>query len=406
MERVRPQGIVAGSSVWLPDGSVRTMEEVAEYRLPVLSYNKAWDTRPVRYGAHQGARDHSVGELVPTEPSSVTSGEVEETLRVRFVSGRVVQVAPGQEWVTQRRRGRRAWEWKRSDTLVPGDRVPLSLTAGRFGGQGTWDEGYFVGAMLGDGGMTSCTPEFHGDPEDGAVAFMRRLAAEHGCGVREIPQGRIVRLRFPYLSGPRNPLTQCLRRFGVWGQSCSEKHLPDEPFSRDFWAGCLSGLIDTDGHVRERRNPKGTAHGSVEYATVSPVLAKQVADALLQLGVTSRHRVVERNSGKAHWINGYQVTGRRPLHVVDVSRATALVRLADLLHLRIGYKAARLEAVTHAVGHVGPARSDMHGYDENIALDRVTSIEQAGRKRVFSIAVGPASLFVVNGLVTGASKRP
>ncbi|MEU1046184.1 LAGLIDADG family homing endonuclease [Streptomyces sp. NPDC005897] len=264
-----------------------------------------------------------------------------------------MQVAPGQQWVTQRRRGRQAWEWKRSDALVPGDRIPLSLTAGRFGRQGTSDEGYFVGAMLGDGGMTSCTPEFHGDPGDGAVSFMRAFAAKHGCGVREIPQGSIVRLRFPYLSGPRNPLTQCLRRFGVWGQSCAGKHLPDEPFSRSFWVGCVSGLVDTDGHVRVRRNPKGTVHGSVEYATVSPLLARQVADALLRL--------------------------------------------------RIGYKATSLDGIAHAVGHVEPARSDMHGYDESVALDRVANIEPAGRKRVFSFAVGPASLFIVNGLVTEAS---
>ncbi|MFF0673603.1 LAGLIDADG family homing endonuclease [Streptomyces tendae] len=368
----------------------------------MLSYNKAWDTRPVRYGAHQGPRDHSVGELVPAEPGAITS-DVEETLSIRFVSGHVMQVAPGQQWVTQRRRGRQAWEWKRSDALVAGDRIPLSLTAGRFGRQGTSDEGYFVGAMLGDGGMTSCTPEFHGDPGDGAVSFMRAFAAKHGCEVREIPQGSIVRLRFPYLSGPRNPLTQFLRRFGVWGQSCAEKHLPDEPFSRSFWVGCVSGLVDTDGHVRERRNPKGTVHGSVEYATVSPLLARQVADALLRFGVTSRHRVVERRSEEAHWVNGYRIKARRPLNVLEVSRATALVRLADLLRLRIGYKATSLEGIAHAVGHVEPARSDMHGYDESVALDRVASIEPAGRKRVFSFAVGPASLFIVNGLVTGAS---
>lgn len=404
MERARRQGVAGGAPVWLPDGSVRTLAEVVERRLPVLSYNKTWDTRPVRYGPHQGCRDHSVGEVVPVEPSSITSGEWEETLNIRFVSGRVMQVTPGQEWVTQRRRGRQAWEWKRSDPLVPGDRVPLALTAGRFGRQGNSDEGYFVGAMLGDGGMTSCTPEFHGDPADGAVSFMRTLAAEYGCGVREIPSGSIVRLRFPYLSGRRNPLTQCLRRFGVWGQSCAEKHLPDGPYSRDFWIGCLSGLIDTDGHVRERRNPKGTIHGSVEYATVSPVLARQVADALLRLGVTSRHRVFEGRAEAAERVNGYRIVGRRPIHIIDVSRATAVVRLAHLLCLRIGYKATRLEGIAHAVGHVEPARSDMHGYDEGVALDRVTSIEPAGRNRVFSLGVGPASLFIVNGLVTGASK--
>ncbi|MGZ3098470.1 hypothetical protein [Streptomyces sp. H62] len=174
------QGIVEGSPVWLPDGSTRTIEEVADGRLPVLSYNKAWDTRPVRYGANQGPRDHSVGELVPAEPCDINSAAVEETLEIHFVSGRVVRVAPGQAWVTQRRRGRQAWEWKRSDALVPGDRVPLTLTAGHFGHRGTSGEGYLVGAMLGDGGMTSCTPEFHGDPKDGHPTQKRWLNGASG----------------------------------------------------------------------------------------------------------------------------------------------------------------------------------------------------------------------------------
>lgn len=179
----------------------------------------------------------------------------------QFVSGRVIEAAIDHRRVTQRRKGRQAWEWKRSDALVPGDRVPLSLAADYFGAGGRESDGYFVGAMLGDGGMTSCTPEFHGDPSDGVVQFMREFAVEHGCGVREIPQGSIVRLRFPFRAGHRNPLTDCLRRFKVWGQRRDEKRLPDVPLSRDFWAGCLSGLIDTDGCVRQRVNPRGTLHG-------------------------------------------------------------------------------------------------------------------------------------------------
>jgi hypothetical protein len=97
--------------------------------------------------------------------------------------------------------GAQAWEWKPTDALVLGDRIPFSLAVAHFGTGGNAREGYFVGAMLGDGGMTSCTPEFHGDPRDGAVKFMREFAAEHGCGVREIPQGTIVRQRFPVQVG-------------------------------------------------------------------------------------------------------------------------------------------------------------------------------------------------------------
>ncbi|MEU9448480.1 LAGLIDADG family homing endonuclease [Streptomyces sp. NPDC048277] len=388
--------------MWLPDGLPRPIEEVVARRLSVLSFSKEWDTRPVRYGANQGPRDHSVGELVPVAPGGWFDGGMREVCRIAFVSGRVIEAAIDHRWVTQRRTGRQAWEWKRSDALVPGDRVPFSLAAGYFGAGGQEREGYFVGAMLGDGGMTSCTPEFHGDPFGGAVQFMREFAVEHGCGVREIPQGSIVRLRFPFRAGHRNPLTDCLRRFKVWGQRCDEKRLPDVPLSRDFWAGCLSGLIDTDGCVRQRVNPRGTLHGSVEFATVSPVLAMQVSDGLLRFGVGNRVRVDQRTHKPSHSINGHAVVSRRPIHIVEVSRATALARLGGILDLRIGYKASRLKQLVTAVGHVPPARSEMHGYDQSVALDRVKSISPAEPQRVYGVMTSPSGLFVVNGLVVGA----
>ncbi|MFI7295830.1 LAGLIDADG family homing endonuclease [Streptomyces sp. NPDC050121] len=368
----------------------------------MLSFSKEWDTRPVRYGANQGARDHSVGDLVPAVPDAWSAGLPQEVRSIKFVSGRTIEAALDQRWVTQRRVGRQAWEWKRTHALVPGDRVPFSLAAARFGSEGQARDGYFVGAMLGDGGMTSCTPEFHGDPLDGAVDFMREFSAEHGCGVREIPQGTIVRLRFPFRAGYRNPLTEVLRRFGVWGQRCDEKQIPDMRLSRDFWIGCLSGLIDTDGHVRERINPRGTVHGSVEFASVSSLLAAQVSDALLRLGVANRVRTVQRPPGRGHSINGHPVVSRRPIHIVEVSRATALVRLAGLLNLRIGYKASTLKRLVQVVGHVTPARSEMHGYDESVALDRVKSIEPGGMRRVYGVTVSPSGLFLVNGFVVGA----
>ncbi|MGW3726495.1 LAGLIDADG family homing endonuclease [Streptomyces sp. NPDC000851] len=400
---VQPRGGLAeGSRVWLPDGSVRAIEEVVARHLPVLAYSKEWDTRPVRYGANQGPRDHSVGELVSVVPRAWFDGIPREVHSITFASGRIIEAAADQGWVTQRRKGRQSWEWKRTDSLALGDRIPFPLVAACFGTEGSAREGYFVGAMLGDGGMTSCTPEFHGDPQDGAVQFMREFAAEHGCGVREIPMGTIMRLRFPYRAGHRNPLTECLRRHGVWWQRCDKKSLPDAELSSEFWLGCLSGLVDTDGCVRERVNQRGTVHGSMEFATVSPLLAEQVSDALLRFGVANRLRVVQRRQSGDRRINGYPVVSRRPIHIVEVSRATAVVRLAGLLNLRVGYKARKLERLAHVVGHVAPARSDMHGYDEAVALDRVKSVVSVGSRSVYAVTASPSGLFVVNGLVTGA----
>ncbi|MEU1182715.1 LAGLIDADG family homing endonuclease [Streptomyces sp. NPDC005820] len=341
----------------------------------------------------------------PVVPDAWFAGPSREVSRIGFDSGRTLEAALDQQWVTQRRTGRQAWEWKRTDALVPGDRVPFPLTAAQFGSEGHARDGYFVGAMLGDGGMTSCTPEFHGDPLDGAVEFMRDFAAEHGCGLREIPMGTIVRVRFPFRAGHRNPITEILRSYGVWGLRCEKKRLPDMLLSRDFWIGCLSGLVDTDGCVRERVNPRGTIHASVEFASVSFLLAMQVSDVLLRLGVANRVRVVQRKPGQQRSINGYAVVSRRPLHIVEISRASALVRLAGLLELRIGYKAAMLKKLVCLVGHVAPARSEMHGYDQSVALDRVKSIEPVGVRPVYSVVVSPSRLYLINGLVVGAGDQ-
>ncbi len=396
--------LAEGTPIWLPDGTTAPIEEVVRRRLPVLAYDKEWDTRPVKYGANQGVRDRSVGTLVPTVPTEWIDAGTRRSARIRFVSGRVIIATVDHRWIRQRTRGRKTWEWATTADLVVGDRIPAPLTASYFGEEGDAWDGYFVGAMMGDGGMTSVTPEFHGDPDDGAVAFMREFATKLGCRVVEQPNGKIVRLRFPYKQWKRNPVTEVLRHYGVWGLGCANKALPDRPFSREFWVGLLSGLIDTDGCVRLRTNAKGTRHATVEIGTISSRLAEQVADALLRLGVTS---TVRRRSPRdaVSEVAGRTVVSRHDLYVVEVSRATAVVKLAELLELRISYKATRLAEVAEVVRHVQPATSEMHGYDESVALDRIVGIEDAGEVPAYCVRVEPSHLFVANGLVTGNCLR-
>lgn len=276
----------------------------------------------------------------------------------------------------------------------------MPLTANTFGDEGDAWDGYFVGAMLGDGGMTALTPEFHGDPDDGTVAYMREYAAKHGCGVRENQHGSIIRMRFPFKQWKRNPLAEILRRYEVWGKRYEVKALPNRPFSREFWIGAISGLIDTDGCIRERINSKGTLHASVEYATVSCRLAEQVSDALLRLGVTN---IVREKAARSQ--SGDVIRSRRPIFVVEVNRATAVVQLASLLDLRIGYKAAKLASAAEQVAHVAPACSEMHGYDEAVALDRVAAVEDAGERATYCVMVDPSNLFVANGVITGGLRN-
>lgn len=95
-----------------------------------------------------------------------------------------------------------------------------------------------------------------------------------------------------------------------------------------------------------------------------------------------------------------------PLYQVEVSRATAVVRLGGLLDLRLGYKADRLAELVNRVAHVEPASSEMHGYDKAVALDRVKAVTNVGRKALYGLAVEPSGLIVVNGIITSSSPTP
>lgn len=98
---------------------------------------------------------------------------------------------------------------------------------------------------------------------------------------------------------------------------------------------------------------------------------------------------------------GDAIQSRHPIFVVEVNRATALVRLASLLDLRIGYKAAKLARLAERLAHVAPAASEMHGYDEAVALDRIVAIEDAGERATYCVTVEASNLFIANGVVTG-----
>jgi 60 kDa SS-A/Ro ribonucleoprotein len=91
--------------------------------------------------------------------------------------------------------------------------------------------------------------------------------------------------------------------------------------------------------------------------------------------------------------------------MVEVSRATAIVRWARLLHLRIGNKAKKLAAVAERLMHVQLATSEMYGYDPAVALDQIVAIKDGGEKEAYCVSVEPSQVFLANGIVTGNCLR-
>jgi len=143
---------------------------------------------------------------------------------------------------------------------------------------------YLVGVLIGDGGLTSTTPDI-------CTADAEILAA-----VTElVPAGVEARRHRPmnwWLSSGRrggargrvNPLTARVVELGLWGSSAYDKFVPAayKLASSPDRLALLQGLMDTDGTVDYRR---GTGP---EFSSHSRRLAEDVAAIARSLGGTAR----------------------------------------------------------------------------------------------------------------------
>jgi len=396
--------LAKGTPVWMKDGTTLPIEDVVAMKTDVLSYSQEWDARPVKYGPNQPKRKLEIGTLTDACPDGWLDNGVRPVCRIVFQSGREIEATQDHRWITRRRSGIQSWEWKTTDTLKVGDQIPMPLTAGFWGDVGTKEDGYFVGAMLGDGSMVSCTPDFSADDSSsGMVDVLSRFV--EGKGGRVTIKCRLphfTRYRFTGTKHKENPIIDLLRKYQVWGLRCENKRLPNHPFSREFWTGCLAGLIDTDGCVRIRKNKKGYTNVSMEYASVSEVLARQVSDALLKMGIQNIIRCKKPTGfGKAGLCY-------LPVWVVEVNAAQSVVLLSKTIQLNVGKKASRLLEARRLLSSVKGKKcgiSDNHAYSADVVMDRVKSIESAGEKRTYCVTVNPSGLFIANGLVTGNCLR-
>ncbi|GIF68848.1 hypothetical protein Ais01nite_68830 [Asanoa ishikariensis] len=387
--------LAEGTEIWMPDGTTKPIEQVVARRLPVLAPSRPFDTSAVRHGPGRPVRDRTMGDIVPALPSAWLSMGEHPVVRIDFVSGRSVSATLDHRWVKRRRNDRReSWEWVTTADLEVGDGIPAPIGVNAWGDDGDSADGYFVGAMLGDGCMTNFgTPEFAQVDEPSRAnmfQFFSDYAGKLGCVFAKCGE-RKWRITYP-LVRKMNPATDVLRRYGVWGLKSGEKRFPNRPLSREFWIGALSGLIDTDGHVRIRTNPKGTLHASIEYATISETMAYQVADALQRLGMQSNVRAHRARPGR------FSKAGVRAndIHIVSVNRAASIRRANDVLALRHTVKADRL-AEAAALMPATPV--------ENVEQDRIVGISEPFAAQVYCVAVDQSSAFVANGVVTGNCLR-
>ena len=139
---------------------------------------------------------------------------------------------------------------------------------------------YFLGVILGDGGIAGTGVNIHTPDEDIIDKIRENL----------IPECRIVKNNYfestcPVFSvirsgreyGKKNKVKDILIDLGLYGKRAWEKSIPEEYFTGSYYQRMemIRGLLDTDGH---------TSMGSIEFSTTSEILAKQVQELIWSVG--------------------------------------------------------------------------------------------------------------------------
>jgi ribonucleoside-diphosphate reductase alpha chain len=330
------------------------------------------------------------GHFHPTSGEGFFCTGKRETLEIRTRRGFRLTVTPEHPLrvVTRITRYTLASEWRRAGDLNVGDRVLLGEHRdATWGGRGTWEEGYLLGLLVGDGTFADSRavisvwgegpgPEAIRQKVESILSHFPHRADFQGFA--RIPERGEYRLR-------SRALYNLARAYGLSGES--KGITPEiEQTSSDFHMGFLCGLFDTDGTVLGSQR-KGL---SVRLAQSDLSMLEAVQRMLHRLGIVStiyRNRRKGRTSLLPDSKGGVRLYPVRPQHELVISGEN-LAWFAQ----RVGFvheeKAARL-------------RQGLEAYRRRMNrerfVDEIVAIEPRGRTRVYDARVPGVHAFDANG---------
>jgi intein/homing endonuclease len=318
-------------------------------------------------------------------------------VQLRTREGFALRLTPNHKLLAVRHQSRKVQrtEWRTVDHLQPGDRVVLQRQRGaRWSGEGSFDEGWLLGSLVGDGTFSVKTGvrgqvlsmahlDYWGeDRKQVATAALSSLQAAVqtrvdcvGLDSEQFQKSRLSSVG----------LADLATRFGITpGFKCVSQQI--ERTSSDFHRGFLRGFFDADGSVQGSQ-AKGV---SVRLSQSSLSDLQAVQRMLLRFGIVSMVYPERRAAGYRNLPDGRGGT------TVYWCRADhELVIASDNVH-----------EFAEAVGFSDPAKAKrlataIDRYQRAPNRERFTatveSIEPAGVEDVFDCAVPGPNAFDANG---------
>jgi ribonucleoside-diphosphate reductase alpha chain len=349
------------------------------------------------FTARVSGEDHATGErgFFRTGTKPVVELRTENGYALRLTADhRVLRVARKSRWAM-------ATEWCEAGALAAGDEVVLNdhRAAASWAGEGTREEGYLLGLLVGDGTLK----------EDAAVlsvwahaAVANGPGAELSSGARAVMDAALSAARaLPHRAdfagwtevagrGEHRLKLAALRGLaGRFGMAPGRKTLTPEVerASSDFHAGVLRGLFDADGSVQGTQE-KGV---SIRLSQSDLPLLEAAQRMLLRLGIASRIYRDRRPEGTSLLPDGrggrreYATRAQHELVIAgeNVGRFAERVGFAD------ADKAVRLGEL------LGRYRRAMN---RERFTARVESVLPAGEEDVYDVQVPGLNAFDANGI--------
>ncbi len=278
---------------------------------------------------------------------------------------------------------------KEARDLEKGDLVELSCNSELDkltynGGRGTWEEGYILGSLVGDGTFTSSK----GQPL-GVISFW----INKDLDILDHPPAKIVHdyllqnMHFSY-KGPtfgRNvghdlaeyrfkaiALTELAAKFGIVQ---GNKKLPIVGLSYPFTRGLLSGLFDADGHL-EFSKTKGSR--SVRLGQSNMSLLKHVQIMLCNIGIISKiyGSYPERQTLLPDGKGGSKMYDCKAAFRLSIGQQPSIKRFSETIGFRDPTKIQKLTSIVESYTR-NPNASEFFSGVSKIVVDRVEDVYDA-----------------------------
>jgi replicative DNA helicase len=258
--------------------------------------------------------------LVARQSSSVNSGGLRETFKLRLASGRELGATADSSFLT-------VDGWTRLGGLEIGARlatprrVPEPFTSQRM----VNDEVILLAHMIGDGSCIKRQPIRYASIDEENLRAVANAARHFGVTAKrdDYAAAKVTTLRLPapyhLTHGKRNPIAAWLDGLGLFNKRSYDKFVPAEVFAapNDQIALFLRHLWATDGCVKWDRKGK---QGRIYYASTSERLTNDVRQLLLRLSISSRAYRVRQGAYRDIW----------HLHISGVNNQLRFLRLVDV----------------------------------------------------------------------------